>query len=259
MNRLHLALLLGAGLPLLAAIIVVADRRGFLRTAAFPSPLRRRLALGLFFFHLVLTVLAPAVAGTRRIDVSGLGFSQVVLAQGLLAAFLAAWWLLAGRPPLGGFLGLSCPDPLREAGRGVLLGVGGWGATLAIGVAVSLVGSGLGIQPTGVSPLLRWIVGQPLAQRLAVVAMAMTLEEFYYRAFLQSRLGAVVASILFLLAHAGYGDLRILVVLLGVTVILAVAYQRSGSAIAPIFAHGTFDAIQLFIVAPAVLRHLPVS
>ena len=87
----------------------------------------------------------------------------------------------------------------------------------------------------------------------------MTLEEFYFRAFLQSRLGAVAASVLFLLAHAGYGDPRFLVVLLGVTVILAQAYRKSGSTIAPILAHGTFDAIQLFIVAPAVLRHLPAA
>jgi len=259
LNRLHLALLLGAGLPLLAAIVVVADRRGLLETSAFPSALRRRLALGLFFLHLVLTVLVPAMAGGRRIDVSGLRFSRVIVAQGLLAAFLAVWWLLAGRPSLAPFLGLRCPHPLREAARGVLFGLAGWGATLAIGIAVSLAGSGFGIEPTGVSPLLRWIVGQPFAQRLAVVVMAMTLEEFYYRAFLQSRFGALAASILFLLAHAGYGDPRIFVVLLGVTVILAAAYRRSGSTIAPIFAHGTFDAIQLFIVAPAVLHHLPVS
>ena len=109
------------------------------------------------------------MAGSRRVDVSGLAFSRVALVQGFLAAFLAAWWLLAGRPPLSAYLRLRCARPFREAARGILLGLAGWGATLAIGIAVSLAGSGLGIEPTGVSPLLRWIVGQPLAERLAVV------------------------------------------------------------------------------------------
>ena len=69
-----------------------------------------------------------------------------------------------------------------------------------------------------------------------------------------SELGAVPASILFLLAHAGYGEPFFFVGLLAITTVLAAAFQRTGNAVASIFAHGTFDAIQLFIFLPVALR-----
>jgi membrane protease YdiL (CAAX protease family) len=85
----------------------------------------------------------------------------------------------------------------------------------------------------------------------------MTVEEFHFRAFLQRRVGAVAASALFLLAHGGYGEPFLVVGLLAITVVLAVSFRKTGSAWAPIFAHGTFDAIQLFILLPAALKLLP--
>ena len=84
----------------------------------------------------------------------------------------------------------------------------------------------------------------------------MTLEEFHFRAFLQRRLGAVPASILFLLAHAGYGEPFFFVGLLAITSVLAIAFARTGSVVAPMLAHGTFDAVQLFIFLPAALKFL---
>ena len=85
---------------------------------------------------------------------------------------------------------------------------------------------------------------------------AMTLEEFHFRAFLQRRFGAVPASILFLLAHAGYGEPFFFVGLLAITSVLAIAFHRTGSVVAPMLAHGTFDAVQLFIFLPAALKFL---
>jgi membrane protease YdiL (CAAX protease family) len=84
----------------------------------------------------------------------------------------------------------------------------------------------------------------------------MTLEEFYFRAFLQRRLGPVAASILFLLAHGGYGEPFFFVGLIAITAVLAVAFQKTGSSWAPVFAHGTFDAVQLFIFLPAATKLL---
>jgi membrane protease YdiL (CAAX protease family) len=84
----------------------------------------------------------------------------------------------------------------------------------------------------------------------------MTVEEFYFRAFLQGRLGAFAASVLFLLAHSGYGEPFFVAGLVAITAVLATAFRRTGSTIAPIVAHGTFNAIQLFVVLPAVLRML---
>jgi membrane protease YdiL (CAAX protease family) len=84
----------------------------------------------------------------------------------------------------------------------------------------------------------------------------MTLEEFYFRGFLQRRFGPVPASILFLLAHAGYGEPLFFAGLLAITIVLAAAFHRTRSTVAPILAHGTFDAIQLFIFLPLAIKVL---
>ena len=255
MNRLQLGLLIGAGLPLLVAIVLVADRKGLFRLDGFPTPLRRRAALGLLAFQLALTVLAPAIAGGRPVDPAKVRFSQLFGSQGLLALFLILWWLLSDRPAWASFLRLKSENPLGELGTGICLGVIGWGLTFAVGIVVAVVASLTGIPgPESMPPLVLWIAGLSVPQKLLVVVSAMTLEEFYFRAFLQGRLGAVSASIFFLLAHTGYGEPFFFVGLLAITVVLSSAFRRTGSTLAPIAAHGTFNAIQLFVVLPAVMK-----
>ncbi len=249
--------LFGAGLPLLVAIVWVADRKGAFGRDAFPSPARKRLALVLLVLLLVTTTLLPAVAGGRPPDVSTLKISQVFLVQGILAAFLAAWWLLAGRPPLKTFLALESERPGAEAAAGVALGLIGWTLTIVVSIAAAVVLSVLDVrEQRAVPPLVAWLAGRPGIERFLIVLSAMTLEEFHFRAFLQRRLGAVPASILFLLAHAGYGEPFFFVGLLAITSVLAIAFARTGSVIAPMVAHGTFDAVQLFIFLPAALKFL---
>ncbi len=177
--------------------------------------------------------------------------------QGILAVFLASWWLLSGRPPLRRFLALESKRPGAEAAAGVALGLIGWTLTIVVAGVAAVVLSLLDVQEQrAVPPLVGWLAGRPAIERLLIVLSAMTLEEFHFRAFLQRRLGAVPASILFLLAHAGYGEPFFFVGLLAITSVLAVAFARTGSVVAPIAAHGTFDAIQLFIFLPAALRFL---
>jgi membrane protease YdiL (CAAX protease family) len=250
-------LLFGAGLPLLAAIVWVADRKGAFRLDAFPSPWRKRAALALLVLLLVATTLLPAAAGSRPPDLSTLRISHLFLIQGILAAFLAGWWLLAGRPPLKRFLALESSHPGAEAAAGVALGLIGWTLTIVVaGVAAVLLGVLDVHQQRAIPPLVGWLAGRPGIERVLIVVSAMTLEEFHFRAFLQRRLGAVPASILFLLAHAGYGEPFVLVGLLAITSVLAVAFARTGSVVAPMLAHGTFDAVQLFIFLPAALKFL---
>jgi len=256
-TRIQLALLIGAGLPLLVAIVLVADRRGFFRLDGFPTAFRRRMALGLLVVHLALTVLLPAFAGSRPVDPSKIRFSQLFVTQGALAAFLFLWWLLSNRPACADFLRLRSASPLADAGTGVCLGVIGWGLTLVVGVVVAIVARVVDLPgPEAVPPLVRWVASLSAPEKALVVLSAMTVEEFYFRAFLQGRLGAVCASILFLLAHAGYGEPFVFVGLLAITAVLATAFRRTGSTIAPIAAHGTFNAIQLFVVLPVVMKAL---
>ena len=250
-------LLFGAGLPLLVGIVWVADRKGAFGRDAFPSPLRKYAALLLLFLLLVVTTLLPAAAGGTPPDVSTLRITQVFAVQGILAGFLAAWWLLAGRPPVRTFLALDSRKPGPEAAAGVALGLIGWTLTIVVSVVAAVVLSLLDLnQQRAVPPLVGWLAGRPGIERLLIVISAMTLEEFHFRAFLQRRLGAVPASILFLLAHAGYGEPFFFVGLLAITSVLAVAFHRTGSVIAPMLAHGTFDAVQLFIFLPAALKFL---
>ncbi|HEY3349294.1 MAG TPA: CPBP family intramembrane glutamic endopeptidase [Thermoanaerobaculia bacterium] len=250
-------LLFGAGIPLLVAIVWMADRKGAFRRDAFPTPLRKRLALGLLFLLLVATTVLPAAAGGRPPDVSTLRITQVFLVQGILAAFLASWWLLAGRPPLRTFLALESKQPGPEAAAGVALGLIGWTLTIVVaGVAAVLLSLFDVHQQRAIPPLVGWLAGRPGVERLLIVISAMTLEEFHFRAFLQRRLGAAPASILFLLAHAGYGEPFFFVGLLAITSVLAIAFARTGSVVAPMLAHGTFDAVQLFIFLPAALKFL---
>jgi membrane protease YdiL (CAAX protease family) len=257
-RRFDQVLLFGAGLPLLVAILAVADSRGCFRRDRFPTPLRKAAALALLFLILAATIILPAAGPEISIDTSRLSFGGVFLVQALLAAFLVLWWLLAGRPPLREFLALKSGRPLVEAGAGICLGLIGWVLTLVVGVAFALALRALHLpEPQAASPLVQWIAQLSVVKKLLIVGCAMVVEELHFRAFLQRRLGAVSASILFLLAHAGYGEPYFFVGLLAITVILAAAFQRTGSVWAPMLAHGTFNAVQLFIFLPEAMRLLP--
>ncbi len=258
MKRFDQVLLFGAGLPLVVAILAVADARGCFGRDRFPTPLRKVAALALLFVVLATTVILPASESSLPIDTSRLSFGGVFLVQALLAGFLVLWWLLSGRPPLRDFLALKSGRPLVEAGAGVCLGLVGWVLTLVVGVVFALVLRAFDLPaPRAASPLVLWIAHLPVVKKLLIVVCAMTVEEFHFRAFLQRRLGMVSASVLFLLAHAGYGEPYFFVGLLAITVVLAAAFQRTGSVWAPMLAHGTFNAVQLFIFLPEAMRLLP--
>ena len=90
-----------------------------------------------------------------------------------------------------------------------------------VGVSAALLFHAFDYDPhRTVPPLVGWLVSRPAVQRGLLVLLAMTLEEFHFRAFLQRRFGAVPASILFLLAHAGYGEPFFFVGLLAITQLL---------------------------------------
>jgi len=257
-NRLDLVLLFGAGLPLLVAILAVADVRGCFGRDQFGTPLRKTAALSLLFLVLAATVILPAAETGISIDTSRLSFGGVFLVQGLLTAFLSLWWLLSGRPPLREFLALRSERPLVEAGAGVCFGLIGWVLTLVVGLAFALVLRLLHLPaPQAAPPLVQWIAQLSILKKLLIVGCAMTVEEFHFRAFLQRRLGAVPASVLFLLAHAGYGEPFFFVGLVAITVVLATAFRRTGAVWAPMLAHGTFNAVQLFIFLPEAMKLLP--
>jgi membrane protease YdiL (CAAX protease family) len=257
MTHLQTACLFGAGLPILLGIVLLADRKKAFALDGFPTPLRKRAALGLFYVFLVCVVLLPVALSRKDGSLEGVSLRSLLLPQGFLVLFLFLWWLLSGRPSAVDFLRLRSRDPLQDLWTGLSLGVIGWGLTLVVGVVAGVTANLLELPtPHGVPPLVRWIAERSALEKVLVVLSAMTVEEFTFRAFLQGRLGGVSASIIFILAHAGYGEPFFFVGLLAITAILAIAFQRTGSTIAPIAAHGTFNAIQVFVVLPALLKVL---
>ncbi len=258
MKPVDVFLLLGVALPIVAAIVVVAARRGAFRRDAFPSERRRAGALVAFGVTLAATTILPAFSLGRPIDPARLSLPSILALQQLLALFLLGWWALAGRPPLKEFLALATPDPARQVRTGALVGFAGWGLTVAAGLVVlgALRFAGLDeVRP--IPPLVRWLASQPLGSRLVLVAAAMTVEEAFFRSFLQRRLGAVPASVLFLVSHGGYGDPLFFVGLLAITAVLAVTFEKTGSIVAPMVAHGVFDAVQLLVILPSAVKLIP--
>jgi membrane protease YdiL (CAAX protease family) len=237
--------LFGLGLPLLVSIVFVAFRKGCFSRDVFPSPLHRAAAFLLLLLVLSAVVLLPAASSTGSPS-TVYRFEQLFVLQVLLGLFLYGWWLLSGHPPLLDFLALRARRPAGEALLGIGLGALGWLLTFVFGALAAAAFSRFGGRPPAtVPPLVRFLVSLSWEKRALVV-----------RAFLQRRLGAAPASILFLLAHGGYGSPWFFVGLTAITIVLAGAFAKRGSIIAPAFAHGTFDSIQLFVVLPAAVRLL---
>lgn len=251
-------LLLGVALPVVAAIVVVAARRGAFRRDPFPDERRKAGALVALGVTLAATTVLPAFSLGRPIDPARLSLLSILALQQLLAAFLAGWWFLSGRPSPREFLALSTPDVGRQLRLGLAVGLAGWGATVAASLVVLgvLRFAGLeGVRP--IPPLVRWLASQPFESRLVLVAAAMTVEEAFFRSFLQRRLGAVSASILFLVSHGGYGDPLYFVGLLAITAILSVTFEKTGSVVAPMVAHGVYNGVQLLVILPSAVRLIP--
>lgn len=258
MKPIDTFLLLGVALPIVAAIVVVAGRKGAFRIDAFPDGRRRAGALVALGVTLAATTVLPAFSLGRPLDPGRLSLPSILALQQLLALFLFVWWLLAGRPPAREFLALSTPDPGRQVRVGLVVGLAGWGLTVAAGLVVlgALRFAGLEeVRP--IPPLVRWLAGQPFGSRVVLVVAAMTVEEVFFRSFLQRRFGAVPASILFLVSHGGYGDPLFFVGLLAITAVLSVTFEKTGSVAASMVAHGVFDGVQLLLILPSVVRLIP--
>ncbi|GIW39634.1 MAG: hypothetical protein KatS3mg076_0211 [Candidatus Binatia bacterium] len=254
MTELGLSLLLASFLLLLGAS---AGRLRFLAVECGSSRVRQALCLVLLLGVLALTVVHPLVAGLpgpRPFRPLGLG--ELFVGHFVLVAFLAAWWLATRRPPLRRFLVWPRRRSLEALRAGVRAGIVGWFlAVLGTGTLASLVGLFYSeVSPPEPPEALLWLVGLPFAERLLVIGVAMTVEEAFFRAFLQPRIGLVPSSLLFAVAHFSYGLPFLVVGVSIVSFVLGVLFRRTRHILACIIAHGTFDAIQLLLVLPILAR-----
>jgi membrane protease YdiL (CAAX protease family) len=154
-------------------------------------------------------------------------------------------------------LGFVAPDVGREIGVGVVLGFAAWFGVLTAAVVVGLLLYALGgeeLVPKRPPDLVPWIAGLPLALRVLASLSAGIVEETFFRGLLQPRIGLLASTLLFVLAHASYGQPLMLVGVTLLSVIFGLLVRWRQSIWAAIAAHVLFDAIQLLVVIPAALK-----
>lgn len=230
----------------------------------FPTRTRRTIAFVLWVVVLAFAVFLPvsSTAPQSPLSLEVEAFPLLFSGHAVLSLFLLCWWRLSSPIGLSRFLHLEWTPGLLS-GRlmlGLLGGVAGWGITiLATSVVASAWFSATQSAPRmDVPEVILWMAELPATQKAAIVVVAMTVEEAFFRAFLQPRLGLLLSSMCFAASHFSYGLPFLVVGVFVVSLFLGWLFQRSQHLLPSIVAHGLFDAVQLFIVLPwAAAQRVP--
>ena len=243
---------------LTASLVFANERYGLLSSDRFPTPGAKWFAyVWLWGFVTVVTALVmQSSTASGQVDTANIPFWSLFMLHVLLMVFLIGWWVVAGRPPVSEYMNLSRRDFAQNAAIGVAVGVGGWILTIAIalGVGSALMAMGLMPEDAEPSPMIPWMAALPIWKKALIVFSAMTVEEFFFRGWLQRRIGLILSTILFAIAHAGYGQPFLLVGVTIVSLVIGYTFYRTRNLWPCIIAHGVFDAIQLFVIVPIVLQ-----
>lgn len=238
------------------ALLALTGRLTFLVTE-FPRRGRRLVAALLFAAVLLAAVFLPTVSGRGQdIEVDAIWFPSLFAGHVVLTAFLLVWWRLRPIPgALSRFLLLDSVS-WEDIRHGVWIGSMGWVLTIvATAVAAMLMRETSGAPTTTEIPaVMIWLATLPVTYKLVVIAVAMTVEEGFFRAFLQTRVGWIPSSILFALGHAGYGLPMMLFSVFVISLVIGWTLRRRGRLLPCIVAHGVFDAIQLLIIMPVAVK-----
>ncbi len=266
MSSVAFVLLVVAGSLGILLSLVQARSRAVFAEDGFAEPGRRAVAMALLGAVLLLVVAIPFAGGLMgaQPETKELSLVSVFAVHLVLLFFLACYYALSGRRSISDFLKLSSPRPARDLAVGAGIGVVGW--VLTIVTASVILGVWYLVSPrfrgeassgTTVSPMIVWLVGQPVWVKLMIVVSAMIVEELFFRGFLQTRVGPVAATLMFTAAHGAYGQPLVLVGILVIATVLAVTFSIYRNVLPCIVAHGVFDAIQMFVIIPLALKALP--
>lgn len=240
-------------------IVLLNERYNLLSCDRFPSPLFKWLAylwLGTFMVGLAFIVTGAALAPVTAKQLENVSFVNLFQMHAILVFFLLGWWVLSGRPPLREFLQIRHERPAEVVAIGVATGVGGWVFTIIMAMVVALLlrAGGLLDQPPDPPAMIGWMANLAWWKKALIVLSAMSVEEFFFRSFLQKRIGLVASTVLFALAHFSYGNPLLLVGVTIISLVISVAFYRTKNVVPGIIAHGVFDAIQLFVIVPIAVR-----
>ena len=241
------------------AMIVMNERYRLFSSDHFSSNVTKVVAylwLALLMFGLSTLVVGASLRVPSARDLSRVPFYSLFGLHAILVVFLTGWWLLTKRPPLGEFFSI----PRRGNGDAVLtgfaVGVGGWAVTLSVAliIALLLMASGLIPKHPAPSPMIAWMAALPLWKKATIVLSAMTVEEAFFRGWLQKRIGVLASTALFALAHSGLGQPLLLIGVSVISLIIGFTFYRTKNLIPGIIAHGIFDAVQLFVLIPVAFK-----
>jgi membrane protease YdiL (CAAX protease family) len=149
---------------------------------------------------------------------------------------------------------------MPELGLGLVAGIGAWllviGFLLLLGTLLWSLG-GEEMLPTEPPAVIPWIAALPVGLRIALSLSAGVVEETFFRGFLQPRVGIMLSTLLFVLAHASYEEPLMLVGVTLLSIIYALLVRWRQNIWPAIVAHALFDALQLLVVIPTALEFLP--
>src|SRR5712692_11212610 len=257
MNSLVFFLLLAAGCAGIVLAFAQTRSRAVFVADGLAEPARRAVAGGLLGAVLLLTVAIPFAGGLAggQPQTKHLTVVSLFAVHAILLLFLVAYYFLTRQSSWADFLKLKSARPIADLSSGVLIGFAGWALMLVVVVILYfLLKNGLEKTAGEVSPVIRWLTERPLTIRIGIVVSAMVIEELFFRSFLQTRVGPVAATLLFTAAHGVYGQPLVLVGILVISVVLSSTFVLYRNVLPCIMAHGTFDAIQMFVVIPLALR-----
>jgi membrane protease YdiL (CAAX protease family) len=240
-------------------IVFLNERAGLLSCDRFPSPAAKGFAyawLGIFLNGLALLVTRSAQTETTARQFAEMPFYSIFFLHAILIVFLAGWWAATGFPDLREFLNIRHERPAEVIAIGVSVGVGGWIITLLLAalVAILLQATGVLDKPPQPPAMIGFLAGLALWKKALIVLSAMTVEEAFFRSFLQKRIGLLASTTLFALAHFTYGNPLLLIGVTIVSLIIGVTFHRTKNVIPGVIAHGVFDAIQLFVIVPIAFK-----
>jgi len=138
-------------------------------------------------------------------------------------------------------------------------GIGGWLGVIASLLVVATVLFWIGGEsavPSDPPEVIGWVVALPIAVRVALSLSAGVVEETFFRGFLQPRVGVLLSSVLFVLAHLSYEQPFLLLGVGLLSLLFAFLVRWRQSIWAAMTAHAVFDGVQLLIVIPAAMRFL---